>query len=63
MYKNVDGTFYDVASVYNVLDPYENGRGLSDILYRGKLDIVSGNWDGEHRIFCKERELFQRYCR
>ena len=35
-----------------ILDPYENGRGtaLSDILYRGQLDIVSGNWDGEHRL-------------
>ena len=37
------------ASEYNILDPYENGRGtaLSDVLYRGQLDIISGNWDGE----------------
>ena len=26
LYKNVDGVFYDVASGYNVLDPYENGK-------------------------------------
>ena len=61
LYKNVDGVFYDVASGYNVLDPYENGRGtaLSDILYRGQLDIVSGNWDGEHRIFIKKENSFK----
>ena len=56
LYKNVDGVFYDVASGYNVLDPYENGRGtaLSDILYRGQLDIVSGYWDREQRNFIKK---------
>ncbi len=61
LYKNVDGVFYDMASGYNVLDPYENGRGtaLSDILYRGQLDIVSGNWDGEHRIFIKKENSFK----
>ena len=61
LYKNVDGTFYDVASSYEVLDPYENGRGttLSDVLYRGQLDIVSGNWDGEHRIFVKKENTFK----
>ena len=61
MYKNVEGTFYDVASSYEVLDPYENGRGttLSDVLYRGQLDIVSGNWDGEHRIFVKKENTYE----
>ena len=61
LYKNVDGTFYDVASSYEVLDPYENGRGttLSDVLYRGQLDIVSGNWDGEHRIFVKKENTYE----
>ena len=61
LYKNVDGTFYDVAATYRVLDPFENGRGtaLSDVLYRGQLDIISGNWDGEHRIFIKKEDLFE----
>ena len=47
-----------LPQAYNVLDPYENGRGttLSDVLYRGQLDIVSGNWDGEHQNFCKKRK-------
>ena len=61
LYKNVNGTFYDVASEYNILDPYENGRGtaLSDVLYRGQLDIISGNWNGEHRIFIKKENSFK----
>ena len=61
LYKNVKGIFYDVASEYNILDPYENGRGtaLSDVLYRGQLDIISGNWDGEHRIFIKKENSFK----
>ena len=61
LYKNVNGTFYDAASEYNILDPYENGRGtaLSDVLYRGQLDIISGNWDGEHRIFIKKENTFK----
>jgi len=61
LYKNVEGTFYDVAATYRVLDPFENGRGtaLSDVLYRGQLDIISGNWDGEHRIFVKKEDLFE----
>ena len=61
LYKNVDGAFYDVAATYQVLDPFENGRGtaLSDVLYRGQLDIISGNWDGEHRIFVKKEDFFE----
>ena len=61
LYKNVDGAFYDVAATYQVLDPFENGRGtaLSDVLYRGQLDIISGNWDGEHRIFVKKKDFFE----
>jgi len=61
LYKNVNGTFYDVASSYKVLDPFENGRGtaLADVLYRGQLDIVTGNWDGEHRIFIKRNDIFE----
>ena len=61
LYKNVKGTFYDVASSYKVLDPFENGRGtaLADVLYRGQLDIVTGNWDGEHRIFVERNNVFE----
>ena len=27
-------------------------------MYRGELDIVTGNWEGEHRIFLKESKKF-----
>ena len=51
LYYNVDGSFTDVAKDYQLQDRYENGRGtaLSDILYRGRLDILTSNWDGNHR--------------
>ena len=60
LYINENGTFKDVAESLGVEDTFENGRGttLTDFLYRGKLDIVSGNWNGEHRIFLNSRNNF-----
>ena len=60
LYINQNGTFKDVAESLGVEDTFENGRGttLTDFLYRGKLDIVSGNWNGEHRIFLNEENKF-----
>ncbi len=60
LYINENGTFKDVADIIGVEDTFENGRGttLTDFLYRGKLDIVSGNWNGEHRIFLNNRNQF-----
>ncbi len=60
LYINKNGTFKDVAENLGVEDTFENGRGttLTDFLYRGKLDIVSGNWNGEHRIFLNEKNKF-----
>ena len=60
LYVNENGTFKDVAESLGVEDTFENGRGttLTDFLYRGKLDIVSGNWNGEHRIFLNNRNKF-----
>ena len=57
---NENGTFKDVANKLGVEDTFENGRGttLTDFLYRGKLDIVSGNWNGEHRIFLNNENIF-----
>ncbi len=51
--KNNNGLFEDVAFDYRVDDVIQNGRGttLSDILYRGRLDIISGNWQGYHRAY------------
>ena len=61
LYYNVDGSFTNVARDYQVEDRYENGRGtaLSDILYRGRLDILSSNWDGNHRAYVLEGDKFK----
>ena len=58
LYYNKNGKFLDVAGHVNVRDLYQNGRGtaLSDILYRGRLDILNGNWGGYHRAY-----VFQDY--
>ena len=61
LYYNTDGSFTDVAQDYHVEDRYENGRGtaLTDILYRGRLDILSSNWDGNHRAYVLEGDKFK----
>ena len=60
LYYNSDGFFQDIAKDYKIDDQYENGRGttLSDILYRGRLDIVTSNWNGYHRAFVLEDNKF-----
>ena len=59
--KNNDGKFEDVAFDYRVDDVIQNGRGtaLSDIYYRGRLDILSGNWLGYHRAWVLENNEFK----
>ena len=61
LYYNSDGFFQDIAENYRVDDQYENGRGttLSDILYRGRLDIITSNWNGYHRAFILENNKFK----
>ena len=60
LYKNNDGKFIDIAIENNVQDTFQNGRGtaLSDFLYRGKLDIITSNWEGYHRIFVQQENSF-----
>ena len=61
LYFNKRGKFLDVAGQLNVRDTYQNGRGtaLSDILYRGRLDILNGNWGGYHRAYVFENYKFK----
>ena len=58
--KNNNGVFEDLAFNYRVDDVIQNGRGtaLSDILYRGRLDIISGNWQGYHRVYVLKDNQF-----
>jgi hypothetical protein len=61
LYENNNGNFEDVAFDYRVDDSIQNGRGtaLSDIYYRGRLDILSGNWLGYHRAWVLENNEFK----
>ena len=60
LYKNINKKFVNVAKRYGVEDKNQNGRGtvLSDLLYRGKLDIISGNWQGYHRLYILRKNKF-----
>ncbi|MDC3085468.1 CRTAC1 family protein [Candidatus Pelagibacter sp.] len=61
LFKNINGRFDDVAFDYRLDDAIQNGRGtaLSDIYYRGRLDILSGNWLGYHRAWVLENNEFK----
>ena len=61
LYKNDKGKFLDVAYEYRVQDVLQNGRGtaLSDIYYRGRLDILNGNWGGFHRAYILKNDIFE----
>ena len=60
LYKNTNGKFKEVAMDNRIQDIFQNGRGttLTDFNYRGKLDIITGNWNGYHRIFVNEEGKF-----
>ena len=38
---------------------HSNFKIVKDILYRGNLDIINGNWDGYHRLFVKRENFFE----
>ena len=61
LYKNDNGEFLDVANEYRIEDFLQNGRGtaLSDIYYRGRLDILNGNWGGFHRAYVLKENKFE----
>ena len=61
LYENKKGKFLDVAYEYRVEDVLQNGRGtaLSDIYYRGRLDILNGNWGGFHRAYVLKNNIFK----
>ena len=60
LYYNNNGNFVELAKDYAVDDNFQNGRGtaLSDIYYRGRLDILTSNWEGPHRAFVLKNNKF-----
>tara|TARA_B100001121_G_scaffold254084_1_gene231154 strand:+ start:71 stop:1498 length:1428 start_codon:yes stop_codon:yes gene_type:complete len=60
LYYNNNGKFVEVAKDYAIDDVFQNGRGtaLSDIYYRGTLDIITSNWEGPHRAFVLKNNKF-----
>ena len=61
LYLNKSGQYENVAEAYDIEDIFENGRGtaLSDVLYRGRLDIITGNWESNHRIYVLNDNKFE----
>ena len=57
---NRGGTYTDKALEYGIDDTLQNGRGtaLSDIGYNGSLDLITGNWNGFHRIYTHANNTF-----
>lgn len=55
-----DGTFEEIAELFNVDDPRQNGRGVTvlDANDDEQLDIVYGNWEGPHRLFIRREGRF-----
>ena len=60
LYYNNNGNFVELAKDYAVDDTFQNGRGtaLSDIYYRGRLYILTSNWEGPHRAFVLKNNKF-----
>src|SRR5262249_23134973 len=63
--NNGDGTFSEVAAQLGIDDPFENGRGVAafDANDDGLLDLVCGNWEGEHRLYIQHvKGIFKEAC-
>ncbi len=57
LFRNAgDGTFDEIGIEMGVADPFENARGICvlDANNDGLFDLVIGNWEGGHRLFCQQ---------
>lgn len=52
-----DGTFREVAAKSGIDDPDEHARGVAalDADGDGRFDVILGNWEGSHRLFCQAK--------
>ncbi|PSB10287.1 CRTAC1 family protein [filamentous cyanobacterium CCP2] len=50
-----DGTYVDIAAIAGVSDPLQHGRGIAvlDADGDGRMDLVYGNWEGQHRLYAQ----------
>jgi hypothetical protein len=57
--------FVEVADETEILVSNENGRGiaLTDLNNDDHLDIICGNWEGNHRIFLQLKAKSVRHFR
>jgi len=56
--QNKDGSYLDAAVALGILDSSNTGRGTAviDANGDGLLDIVYGNWQGQHRLFIQKED-------
>jgi hypothetical protein len=57
LFRNAgDGTYDEIGIEMGVADPFENARGISvlDANNDGLFDLVIGNWEGVHRLYCQQ---------
>jgi hypothetical protein len=59
-YRNTGDGYVEEAASLGIADCYENGRGTATVDgdMDGELDIVYGNWNGEHRLYTQEATNF-----
>jgi hypothetical protein len=61
LFRNVGGTFVDVAQERGVSDAEGNARGTALVVRDGASapDIVCGNWNGKSRLFARDGDAFR----
>ncbi|MBK8020436.1 MAG: CRTAC1 family protein [Chloroflexi bacterium] len=58
LFRNLGGTFEEIAADYGVDDPFNHARGVTvvDSEETGEFALVCGNWEGQHRLYVRSSE-------